>query len=200
MTESVKFGIAGLPVPQGTHLCGFYWGIDERDEMVFAFLREGLRSGDKCLYATDAIDRPAIQTELNCGADVPSTHQQLNIVSSSDVYLGRGDFSVPEMLGYWDGWAATSRDDGFSSARAVGEMTWAVTEIIGAANIIRYETELNGFVPRYPLVLLCVYELDKFRGDLLVDIMKTHPRVLMGCTVLENLYYVSHDELVNSRP
>lgn len=79
-------------------------------------------------------------------------------------------------------------------------MTWAVTEIIGAANLIRYEAELNRFVSRHRLVLLCLYDLDKFRGDLFVDIMKTHPKVLMGSTVLENLYYVSHDELVASRP
>lgn len=45
-------------------------------------------------------------------------------------------------------------------------------------------------MPRHRLVLLCLYDLDKFRGDLFVDIMKTHPKVLMGSTVLENLYYV----------
>lgn len=66
--------------------------------------------------ASDAIDRPAINTELNAGVDVASTGHQVDIVSSSDVYLGRGDFSVPDTLGYWDSWAATSRDDGFSAA------------------------------------------------------------------------------------
>lgn len=38
--------------------------------------------------------------------------------------------------------------------------------------------------------MLCLYDLDRFRGDLIVDIMRTHPKVLMGSTVLENLYYV----------
>jgi hypothetical protein len=33
---------------------------------------------------------------------------------------------------------------GFSFARAVGEMTWAVAEVIGAGNLVRYESELNG--------------------------------------------------------
>jgi hypothetical protein len=76
-----------------------------------------------------------------------------------------------------------------------GEMTWAVTEVIGAANLISYESELNRFVIRYPQVLLCLYDLDQFSGNLLLDIMKTHPKVLMGCTVLENLYYVQPDGL-----
>jgi hypothetical protein len=87
----------------------------------------------------------------------------------------------------------------FASARIVGEMTWAVTEIIGPANLIRYEGELNRFALRYPQIMLCLYNLDHFHGDLLVDIMKTHPKVLMGPTVLENLYYVPPDELATSR-
>jgi hypothetical protein len=100
------------------------------------------------------------------------------------------------MLDYWETWAATSLAGGkFSFARAVGEMTWAVTEIIGAANLISYESEINRFLPRHPQVILCLYDLDRFPGDLLLDIMRTHPKVLMGSTVLENLYYIAPDEL-----
>ncbi len=201
MTESVKLGIPGLSVPPGTHLCGFFRGSEERNGMLFPFLREGLRSGDKCLCAMDATDRDALHAELNVGVDVVSAGDRLDVVLSSDIYFGRGDFSVPDMLDYWDTWAATSlTGGGFSFARAVGEMTWAVAEVIGAANLFRYESELNRFVPRYPQILLCLYDLDKFSGDLLVDIMKTHPKVLMASTVLENLYYVPPDELVASQP
>lgn len=78
-------------------------------------------------------------------------------------------------------------------------MTWAVAEVIGTANLLRYESALNRFVPRYPQVLMCLYDLDRFGGDLLVDILKTHPKVLMGSTVLDNLYYVPPDELAASQ-
>jgi hypothetical protein len=54
-------------------------------------------------------------------------------------------------------------------------------------------------VPRYPQVLLCLYDLDRFSRDLLVDILKTHPMVLMGSTVLEHLYYLHPDELCPAR-
>jgi hypothetical protein len=58
-------------------------------------------------------------------------------------------------------------------------MIWAVTEIIGAANLISYESELDRFVPRYPQTMLCLSDLDWFRGDLLIDIMRTHPKALV---------------------
>jgi hypothetical protein len=37
-------------------------------------------------------------------------------------------------------------------------MTSAVTEVIGAANLVSYESELNRFVPRSPQVMLCLYD------------------------------------------
>ncbi|MGH3798986.1 MAG: hypothetical protein ACRDTD_02430 [Pseudonocardiaceae bacterium] len=47
--------------------------------------------------------------------------EQLDVVSPSDIYFGRGGFSVPEMLDYGDAWAATALVGGeFSFARAVG--------------------------------------------------------------------------------
>ncbi|MDT7713826.1 MAG: hypothetical protein QOG46_2733, partial [Pseudonocardiales bacterium] len=50
--------------------------------------------------------------------------------------------------------------------------------------------------PRHRQVLFCLYDLEQFRGDLLYEILKTHPKVLIGSTVLENLYYVPPDEFV----
>jgi hypothetical protein len=162
---------------------------------VFPYLREGLRSGDKCLCAFEATDRDALHAEVSIEVDVASAGEQLDIVLPNEIYCERSEFSVPGMLGYWDNWATTTLACGeFSATRAVGEMTWAVTEAIGAANLVRYESELNRFMPRYPQILLCLYDLDHFRGDLLVDIRKTHPKVLMGSTVLENLYYVPPEE------
>lgn len=36
-------------MPAGTHLCALYSDPAERERVRFAFLREGLRNGDRCL-------------------------------------------------------------------------------------------------------------------------------------------------------
>ncbi|MGH4007958.1 MAG: MEDS domain-containing protein [Pseudonocardiaceae bacterium] len=121
MTESVKVGIPGLSVPQGTHICAFFRGSEERDSIVLPFLREGLRSGDKYLCAVDATDHNAAYAELNADVDLALASDQLDIVLVRDVYLRRSNFSIPGMLDFWDGWAAKSLADGrFSFARAAG--------------------------------------------------------------------------------
>jgi len=74
-----------------------------------------------------------------------------------------------------------------------------LSELPDLNDFLIYESELNRFLPRYPQVIMCLYDLDRFGGQILVDILKTHPKVLMGSTVLENLYYLEPDEFLASR-
>ena len=54
-------------------------------------------------------------------------------------------------------------------------------------------------MPQHPQVVLCFYELDVFSGELLVDVLKTHPKVLIGGMVLDNPYYLAPDEFFAMR-
>lgn len=93
---------------QGTHLFYFmriFHGRKQRGDIMFSFLREGLRSGAKCLCAFDAADRDTLHAEVNAQVDVASAGDQLDIVLPADLYLKRSDFSAQDMIDYWDGWA-----------------------------------------------------------------------------------------------
>ena len=48
-------------------------------------------------------------------------------------------------------------------------------------------------------MILCLYDLDRFDGDVLVDILKTHPKVLVGGMVLDNPYYLEPAEFLAAR-
>ncbi len=88
MTTSVSLGILGLSVPSGTHICTFFRGPAERDEIVVPYLAEGLRAKDKCLYDLDS-----------CGAevlmDVLRTHPMVvvdGMVHDNPYYVEPGKF------------------------------------------------------------------------------------------------------------
>ena len=175
-------------------------GAQERSEILYPFVAEGLRSGDRCLCAYDAPNEAELRSEVGSHLDLDAVCDQLDVVWPNNVYVGREHFSPEGMLDFWDAWAGGAlTDGGYSFARAVGEMTWAISEVIGADNLSRYESELNRFVPPYPQVMMCLYDLDRFGGDLLVDILSTHPKVLFGRTVLENLYYLEPDDYLAAR-
>jgi hypothetical protein len=199
MTDSIDLGVNGLSIPPGSHICAFFRGVSERDEIMVPFLREGLRAGNKCMCIIDE-EVDGVRRALDDNASVAGTRNQLDIRSSKETYLRRGTFSTQEMLDFWDdSVGAALNDDGFPFVRSTGETTWTLKELPGLYDFMTYEAELNRFLPRYPQVILCLYDLDHFGGQILVDILKTHPKVLMGGTVLENLHYLEPDEFLASR-
>jgi len=199
MTESIALGLNGLSIPPGTHICAFFRGIPERDEIMVPFLLEGLRSGDKCTcIIDDGLD--AVRVALGGHLGASAVAHQLDIQPSKAAYLRRGTFSTQDMLDFWDeSVGAALNDQGFPFARSAGETTWTLSELPDLNDFLTYESELNRFLPRYPQVIMCLYDLDRFAGQVLVDILKTHPKVLMGATVLDNLYYLEPDEFLASR-
>jgi signal transduction histidine kinase/FixJ family two-component response regulator len=75
-------------------------------------------------------------------------------------------------------------------------MSWALDTKTEARELVAYESELNRFLPRYPQVMLCLYDLDQFNGEVLIGILETHPLVLLAGMVMENPYYIEPDQVL----
>jgi hypothetical protein len=202
MPRTTSLGVAGLTLLEGDHVCAFYRGIAERDELLIPYLRDGLASGDRCVCVVDACDPETVLARLGSVIDVaaPLAGRQLDVLSSRDTYLLGGGFSTDRMLDFWRTQVAAAIDDGgYHFARSVGEMTWALRDAPGVEALLGYESRLNRFLPEYPQVILCLYDLEAFSGDVIVDILKTHPKVLVGGSLIENPYYVEPDEYLAAR-
>ena len=202
MTSDVPFGIPGLSLTPGDHVCAFYRGAVERDEMVLPYLAEGLRAGEKCICVVDASDPSAVMTSLSGEVDVGGhlAEHRLEMFTSEETYLRQGRFSPASILEFWDGAIATALGpEHFSFVRVVGEMSWALRALPGSEELFAYEAQLNRFAGRYPQVLLCLYDLERFGGEILVDVLKTHPKILVDGFVIENPYYLDPDEFLVAR-
>jgi hypothetical protein len=201
LPSSVAVGIPGVDLAPGDHVCVFYPGLAERNEILIPYLRAGLQAGDKCVCVVDADEPDDVVAALGPDVDLGRRlgRRQLEVQRSQDTYLKGGAFSTEGMLEFWDREVGGAVGGGFSFARAAGEMTWALRQLPGVDELIGYESRLNQFLPRYPQVILCFYELDMFSGELLVDVLKTHPKVLLGGMVLDNPYYLEPDEFLASR-
>jgi hypothetical protein len=51
----------------------------------------------------------------------------------------------------------------------------------------------------FPQVNLCLYDLTRCSGELIMDVLKTHPKVLLGGMIIDNPYYLEPDEFAASR-
>ena len=57
--------------------------------------------------------------------------------------------------------------------------------------LVAEEVSVTEFVLRYPLICLCLYDLDLFGGDLIIPMIKAHPKAWIEGTLVENPYHLS---------
>jgi hypothetical protein len=198
MTTNMIFGLPAVPLEVGDHICGFFRGPAERDEILLPYLMAGLEAGDKCTCVVDGQDPATVVANLRATAAVQS--KQLDVQRSADTYLLDGHFSTSRMISFWSVVVAEAMSSGgYQRARSVGEMTWSLRDMPGVDELAAYESELNDFMPRYPQVILCLYDINQFGGGIIVDMLKTHPRVLLGGMVIENPFFLTPEEFAASR-
>jgi hypothetical protein len=90
------------------------------------------------------------------------------------------------MLSLIDGLYAASNVDGFSQARLWANMEWALQNRPGVADLIEYEAWLNYLLPKYDHITVCVYDLAKFSAGVIMNVVRTHPLVIIGGNLQEN--------------
>ena len=200
MTETVPLGIMDRSVPSGSHICAFYSGSAGRDEVVLPFLAEGLRTGHKCLAVLDSTSPGEVLAKLyDRGVDADQAAQagQIEVETPANAYFRSGTFSTDDILTFWGQGISKAKDSGmFAFLRATGEMPSVLNHPDGRTEFFRFEAMLNQFSSPLPLVVLCLYDLDRFGGEVVVNVVKTHPQVLIQGILVENPYYVGPDEFL----
>jgi CheY-like chemotaxis protein len=192
--------ISGLQLTQGDHVCAFYFGAKERDDILLPYLREGVRKGQKCIGVVDGVEPTEVVVNLGVDAEEAIRSRQLELLHSRDAYLRTRRFDTREMIDFFDGAVGPAMRSGqYACARVVGEMSWSLQDVPGVDQLIDYESEVNDFVPRYAQVVLCMYDLERFGGELVSGLLRTHPKILLGGLVIENPHYLSPDEFQVTR-
>jgi DNA-binding CsgD family transcriptional regulator len=191
--NNLSLGIPGVGgVSPGAHFCALYSGPAERDRLLFPFLGEGIRNGDKCLCLIDDVE-PALVRDRIIGQPGPGYSRrsaQLDVRRASDAYLRSGEFTIEGMMRFLSERVDAAVEDDYGLLRAAGEMSWVLPGPPGRGDLFHYESALNDVVFEVPAVLMCLYDLQKFGADLLVEVLRTHPKVLLDRTVIDNPYYV----------
>src|ERR1700735_5571694 len=96
---------------------------------------------------------------------------------------------------------------GFPLTRFVTDMGWALEADLDANALLEYESTANykWIQQREPInPVICTYDLSRFTADIIVDVMRTHPLVIIGGMLRENPFFVPPqeflEELRNRKP
>ncbi len=182
------------PAGSGTHVCLIYDDEDERREVVARFVGDGLTEGERVAYFTDGdLDLVAAWLE-ELGVDLPSP-PAFALSHTRDVYCPTGSFEPERMFAHWHEFHRSSVASGFARARATGETTWS-REVPGGERIVEYEARLNDVLAEMPVTALCQYDVHRFDGATILDILRVHPLMLVRGQMVRNPYYMTPDQFL----
>jgi hypothetical protein len=176
----------------GTHVCLIYDGEAERREVVAKFIEEGLSGQERVAYFSDDEPEKVSGWLTEHGLDLPPL-PQFSMHSAREVYCPDGFFDPERMPGYWEAFRDEALAGGFVAARATGETSWS-REVTDGDRIIEYEANLNDVLATMPVTALCQYDVRRFDGATILDVLRIHPVMLMGGQLVQNPYFMPPEQ------
>lgn len=191
--------LAGSVLGAQRHVCAFFHNPDEKYRILLPFIKEGFECGDRAFHVVDPkLREEHLQRLESAGIDVAAAEPsgQFKLHDWQQAHVRQGHFDQYEMIAYLEGQLKDGLSQGFRLSRAIGHMEWALEDWPGVEALVEYEARLNYISPQYDDPIICVYDLTKFGGDLVVDIMRTHPMVIIGGLLQENPFFLPPDEFL----
>jgi len=189
--------LAGSILERSCHVCAFFHSKEEQYRVLMPFIKDGFEKGHRAFHLVDPKLRDSHIQQLEAeGIDVKQAEGtgQLEIRRWQEAYVQDGRFDQFRMIETVK--EAQAKKQPGEITRFVGNMEWALEDLPGAHDILEYETRLNYFLPQHPDPVVCCYDLSRFDASLVMDIMRTHPMVIIGGMLQENPFYVPPDEML----
>ena len=194
--------LGGCPLGPRAHICAFFNHPDEEYRLLLPFVKDGLECGEKAVHTVDPRRRDEhLQRLASAGIDLEATRQngQFELREWTDTHFQGGQFDPHRTLALFEEVAQQSRQQGFPLTRFITHMEWALENGSSVDDLLEYEAKANAIWlgqvgPVNPVI--CTYDLTKFSGEVVVDIMRTHPMIIIGGILQENPFFVPPDEFL----
>lgn len=194
--------LGGSTLDHRAHICAFFNSRDEEYRVLVPFLEEGLKSQEKNVHTVDPKLRDDHYQRLtSAGVDVKAVSEsgQFELRDWSDTHLAGGHFDQHRTLALFRQIIDKSRVDGFPLTRFVTNMEWALEANLDTNALLEYEATANNawLRPEGPInPVICTYDLNRFTANIIVDVMRAHPMVIIGGVLRENPFFVPPEELL----
>jgi hypothetical protein len=196
-TASIPF--AGSQLDATRHVCAFFNSDEEEYRVLLPFIKDGFQCGQRAIHVVNPDQRQDHLRRLAAaGIDAPAAEQsgQLEVRINADVYLPDGRFDPDRMIAVFDQLASGDSRGKFPLSRICCRMDWAVEDRSHVDDVIEFESRVNDVWTRHDDAVICTYHLGKFGGDAVIDIMRTHPMVIIGGILQQNPFFVPPDEFL----
>jgi hypothetical protein len=191
--------LAGSTLSRSCHVCAFFHSKEEEYRVLMPFIKDGFQNGDRAFHVVDARHRSDHLRRLaREGIDVTMAESsgQLEVRRWDEAYIEDDYFDQYRMIQTIKDALDPAKKPPGKLTRLVANMEWALEDLPGVHDIVEYETRLNHVLPEYHDPVICTYDLSRFDASVVIDIMRTHPMVIVGGILQENPFYVPPDAML----
>lgn len=199
MKKTAAIPFAGSQLGETRHVCAFFNSSDEAYRVLLPFIKDGFDSGDKAIHVINPDQHEDHLTRLAAaGIDAGTARErgQFELRNNTEAYLRDGRFDCDRMLETFEQLASGNAKGGFPLSRIVCQMDWAVEGRSCVEDLVEFESRVNDVWRRHEDVVICVYDLAKFGGSTVMDLLRTHPMVIIGGILQENPFFVPPEEFL----
>jgi hypothetical protein len=200
VTSGDSIQCAGGTLGRHRHVCAFFNDLDEEHRVLRSFFKDGIDRGEKATHIVEVDVREEYLGRLaEAGINVKEMMDagRLEVLPWTDMYVRDHRFDQDAMLASVETLIQSGLAAGYSRTRLVGHhMDWLFDDIKAANNLVEYEARLNKVLSKYDDPVICNYDLSKFGAGVAMDIMRTHPLVIIGGMLHENPFFVPPDQFL----
>ena len=174
------------PSREHFHACAFVNGPAEEMSVIEPFLVEGMQRREKAVYIVDPRQRDAHHDRLACAA--PSK-DLLEVTTWNEAHLKGGTFDQDRMMASLEDLIRDHAAGGHPPMRLVGQMGWIFSNPPGIEQLVAYEASVNEVLNRGKTPTICVFDVRKLSGAMMMDLLRAHPLTVMNGVLHENPFY-----------
>jgi hypothetical protein len=189
---------AGSQLREFLHVCAFFNSDEEEYRVLLPFIKDGFQCGDKAVHVVNPGQHPDHLLRLaGAGIDTAAARKsgQFELLTNSEAYIRDGRFDQDRMLEVFEKLASGNAKGGFPLSRICCRMDW-VAEGPYVDDVIEFESRVNEVWSRHDDAVICTYHLSQFGGNTVIDIMRTHPMVIIGGILQQNPFFVPPQEFL----
>lgn len=192
---------AGSVLGDTRHICAFFNSDEEEYQVLLPFIKNGFECGDKAVHIVNPGQREDHLRRLNsAGIDAADAERtgQLDLLTNDAAYLRDGRFDQDRMIKAFEAIACGNVQRDYPVNRIVCRMDWAADGSL-VNDVVEFESRVNDVWTRSHDAVICTYHLGKFGGDVVIDILRTHPMVIIGGMLQRNPFFVPPADFLRER-
>jgi hypothetical protein len=190
---SLAQSLAYAHMHQHFHACAFVMGSSEEQAIIDPFFVEGMKRGEKAVYIVDPDCREEHQARLSSSAP---RDDLLEVTTWNEAHLKGGSFDQDRMMTTLEELISSHAATGKPPMRLVGQMGWVFSDPPGIEQLVAYEATVNEVLNRGKTPTVCVYDVRRLSGSMMMDLLRAHPLTVMNGVLHENPFYTPAKEML----